>query len=134
MNYFYRMYNYPSRVTIMNIVRSIFFVGVIFFTPAIAFAQTNIDGAYLPDNTAVDTTDDTGTGDLIITTVNLLLSLIALVSIICLMVGTFKLLTSSGNHPVADKARSLLMAAMFGIVFVMIAWGVTKSVVKYLGY
>ncbi|MBI2410528.1 MAG: hypothetical protein HYV32_01345 [Candidatus Kerfeldbacteria bacterium] len=128
------MYIGVSRITKMSIVSSIFFVGIFFVAPAIASAQTNINGGYVPDNTAVDTPDDSGTGDLIITTVNLILSLIALISIICLMVGTFKLLTSSGNHPVADKARGLLMGAMFGIVLVMIAWAVTKSVVKYLGY
>ncbi|MFC1598255.1 hypothetical protein ACFL2M_01845 [Patescibacteria group bacterium] len=99
-------------------------LGWLVATPA--FAQINT--SYNVNGYGTRTPDE-----IIISLINWILGVLALVAVVLVLIGGFQWMTAAGNEEKVDKAKKLLMAAVIGLVIIMAAWGLSIYAVGVLG-
>lgn len=60
--------------------------------------------------------------EIVVSLINLLLSILALFSVIMIIIGGLMWLTSAGNEEKAKKARILLRNALVGVIIILSSW------------
>ncbi len=71
--------------------------------------------------------------DVVVSAVNWILGILALVAVVMILVGGFKWMTAGGNEEKIDSAKKLLVAALIGLVIILAAWGISLYAVETLG-
>ena len=105
------------------------------FVPQPAFAA-NCSNASDCINQGVSSTGGTGTNknlsQIIKIIVNVLLFLIGLVSVIMIIIGGFRYVTSNGAPDQAKAARNTIMYAVIGLVIAILAYAIVSFVIARL--
>ena len=70
--------------------------------------------------------------DMIVSVINWILGILALVAVIMILVGGFLWMTAGGNEEKVDKAKKLLIAAIIGLVIILAAWGIATYAIGKL--
>lgn len=64
--------------------------------------------------------------------INWVLGILALIAVVLILVGGFQWMTAAGNEEKVDKAKKIIVAAIIGLVIVMMAWGISLYAVRIL--
>ena len=64
--------------------------------------------------------------------INVVLTLVGLISVIIIIVAGFKYLTSGGNDEKVGEARKLLLSGIIGLVLILAAYAITRFVLENL--
>lgn len=91
-----------------------------------AYAQVT-DGLNIVKNSSVAQTD---ANKLVQDIINLLLTAIAIVSVIMLIIGGFKYTTSNGDANQVTAAKNTIMYSIIGLVVAIFAYAIVDFVVK----
>lgn len=91
-----------------------------------AYAQVT-DGLKIVEGSTVSKTT---ANDLIQSIINLLLTAIAIVSVIMLIIGGFKYTTSNGDANQVTAAKNTIMYSIIGLVVAIFAYAIVDFVVK----
>jgi len=70
--------------------------------------------------------------DLVVSIINWILGILALVAVIMILVGGFKWMTAGGNEEKVEGAKKLLIAAIIGLVIILAAWGISVYAIENL--
>lgn len=62
--------------------------------------------------------------------INLVLSFLALVIVILFLIAGFRWMTAGGNEDAVKKAKAQMKNAIIGLIIVVLAWGITRYVVR----
>lgn len=91
-----------------------------------AYAQVK-DGLEIVKNSSVAQTD---ANKLVQDIINLLLTAIAIVSVIMLIIGGFKYTTSNGDANQVTAAKNTIMYSIIGLVVAIFAYAIVDFVIK----
>ncbi|MFA6475293.1 MAG: pilin [Patescibacteria group bacterium] len=91
----------------------------------------------------VDQLDNTGITDamilgnaspeaLVISVINWVLGILALIAVVLILVGGFRWMTAGGNEEKVEGAKKTLYAALIGLVIILAGWGVSVYVINNL--
>ena len=112
----------------------LFFVGVFFvFNNSLAQSVTNTFEGGIE---AVDSNIALGSSDIrtiIVRIINVLLSLLGIITVVIVAYGGFLWMTASGNPDKVDKAKKILISAVIGLVIILAAWGISVYAIDILG-
>lgn len=75
---------------------------------------------------------NTNPEDLVVSIINWVLGILALIAVIMILVGGFKWMTAGGNEEKVEGAKKLLIAAIIGLVIILAAWGVSVYAITRL--
>ncbi|MFA5995639.1 MAG: pilin [Patescibacteria group bacterium] len=89
----------------------------------------DIGGSDLDANLILGNTDPE---QIIISIINWVLGVLALVAVIILLVGGFQWMTAGGNEEKVEGAKKRLTAGLIGLVIILAAWGVSVYVIENL--
>ena len=64
--------------------------------------------------------------------INVILTLVGLISVIVIVIAGFKYLTSGGNDEKVGEARKLLLSGIIGLVLILAAYSITSFVIRNL--
>ena len=101
------------------------------FVPLIAFAQIN-NGAYLNNFAGTAGYVQTDLPVVVGNIINIVLSLLGLVAVIFIIIGGFMWMTSAGNEEKLKKAKTMISAAVIGLIIVIVAYVVTAWIINQL--
>jgi len=68
--------------------------------------------------------------DMVVSVINWILGILALVAVVMILVGGFKWMTAGGNEEKTEGAKKLLIAALIGLVIILAAWGISVYVIN----
>jgi len=68
--------------------------------------------------------------DMVVSVINWILGILALIAVIMILVGGFKWMTAGGNEEKTEGAKKLLIAALIGLVIILAAWGISVYVIN----
>lgn len=71
--------------------------------------------------------------DIVLSAINWVLGILALIAVIMILIGGFKWMTAGGNEEKVEGAKKLLIAAIIGLVIILAAWGISLYAVRTLG-
>lgn len=102
----------------------------VFAVGSFALAQTEVD--VIPE-----AAEDIGLGeanpeDIVVSIINWILGILALIAVIMILVGGFKWMTAGGNEEKVEGAKKLLIAAVIGLVIILAAWGISVYAIDRL--
>ncbi|MBI4407320.1 MAG: hypothetical protein HY565_02355 [Candidatus Kerfeldbacteria bacterium] len=91
----------------------------------------------------VDDLDETGISDsmvlgnespeaLVISIINWVLGILALIAVILILIGGFRWMTAGGNEEKVESAKKTLYAAIIGLVIILAGWGISVYVINNL--
>jgi hypothetical protein len=80
-----------------------------------------------------DTTDPTDIRDIIVNVIQVFLGLLALIFIIMILLAGFKWMTAGGDGKNVEDAKKQLTAAIFGLIIILAAWGITYFIFMQAG-
>lgn len=103
-------------------------------TPAIAMAQANkdavCDGVKLTGGDCGSTTTGSSVDDIVKNAINIFSILIGVVSVIMIMVGGFKYVTSQGDSGAVGSAKNTILYAIIGLVIAAFAQIIVQFVLE----
>lgn len=108
-------------------------------TPTSAGAAANSGGTYTLSSGAknakgTDTPDDLfGTEGMITKIINVLLFLIAAVSVVMLIIGGFRYIVSQGDSTKVTSAKNTILYAIIGLIIAILAYAIVNFVMGQLG-
>ena len=70
---------------------------------------------------------------IVVSVINWVLGILALIAVILVIVGGFQWMTAGGNEERVGKAKKLLIAAVIGLVIILAAWGISIYAINILG-
>ncbi|MFH0818518.1 MAG: pilin [Patescibacteria group bacterium] len=97
----------------------------------LALAGTTDVDVY-PDSVANINLGNASPEELVVSVINWILGLLALVAVIMILIGGFMWMTAGGNEEKVEKAKKLLIAAIIGLVIILAAWGISVYVITNL--
>lgn len=103
---------------------------------ALALGALAASPAYAQINTAVGQNLAVGNEnpvDIVISLINWVLGILALVAVIFILLGGFRWMTAAGNEESVETAKKILISAIIGLVIIMAAWGIALYAVTVLG-
>lgn len=107
----------------------IIITAIIMMVPVVVLAQVNVN--YIPG-----TTFGLGTADLQSTVVKIVqwvLGFLGLIALIMIIYGVFGAIFSGGNEDKMAFAKKTIVAAVIGLIVVLIAWAIVTFVVAQTG-
>lgn len=69
---------------------------------------------------------------LVISIINWVLGILALIAVILILVGGFRWMTAGGNEEKVESAKKTLYAAIIGLVIILAGWGISVYVINNL--
>lgn len=120
------------------LVSLLFAVGLFFFGPSTAVAQsgivTNLDfGAELTDPTADPASAEDQVAGIISTIVNLFSLVVGVVAVIMIIIGGLKYITSGGDSGNVTGAKNTILYAIIGLVVVALSQVIVRFVIEQIG-
>jgi len=70
--------------------------------------------------------------DIVVSVINWILGILALIAVIMILIGGFKWMTAGGNEEKVEGAKKLLIAAIIGLVIILAAWGISIYAISNL--
>ena len=70
--------------------------------------------------------------DIVVSIINWVLGILALIAVVMILVGGFKWMTAGGNEEKVEGAKKLLIAAIIGLVIILAAWGISVYAINNL--
>lgn len=95
-----------------------------------AFAASSTNGVRISNINL--TLGSTAPETIVINIVNIALGFLALVAVILILIGGFKVLTSAGNEEKAEGGKKVIISAIIGLLIIMAAWGISLYAVTIL--
>lgn len=87
------------------------------------------------DNTGISNSmilGDTSPEALVISIINWVLGILALIAVILILIGGFRWMTAGGNEEKVESAKKTLYAAIIGLVIILAGWGISVYVINNL--
>jgi len=104
--------------------------------PDAAYAQTSDFDQGLNGGVGATKTDDaktiTGVDSLVTKAINILLYVVGAVSVIMIIVGGFKYVTSGGDSAGVTSAKNTILYAVIGLIVAVLAWAIVNFVLNDL--
>lgn len=69
---------------------------------------------------------------LVISIINWVLGILALIAVILILIGGFRWMTAGGNEEKVESAKKTLYAAIIGLVIILAGWGISVYVINNL--
>lgn len=111
----------------MKKLSKVLVVMALFIVPLSSFAITISDiGASLD-------LGDSSPEEIVVSVINWILGILALIAVVLVIYGGFLWMTASGNPDRVDKAKKILIAAVIGLVIILAAWGISVYAINILG-
>lgn len=70
--------------------------------------------------------------DMVISIINWVLGLLALIAVVLIIIGGFMWMTAGGNEEKVGKAKKILISAVIGLVIILAAWGLSVYAINIL--
>lgn len=61
--------------------------------------------------------------------INLVLTFLGIISVVVVLVGGFKWMTSGGNQEQVGQAKKILIAGLIGLIIILLSWGISTFVI-----
>lgn len=114
-------------------------LGVLYFWPQIAFGQiaptcpggttaSPTTGICLPNNTGTGLRGANNLGELLTRVLGILLGIVGLVSIVYIVIGGYKYVTSNGDPEQIESAKGTITNALIGVVVVLLAFALVRII------
>lgn len=122
----------------MKKIKIIFFGFLILFLPLTAFAQ-NLGQKYeqllnpLPENELICLTRTCDLLSLFLLIIRDILQIIPIVSVIFIIIGGFKMISSSGNEQKLAEAKRTVVWAVLGLVVAVLSFSIIAIVQNLIG-
>lgn len=103
---------------------------------ALALGALAASPVYAQINTGVGSNlavGNTNPEDIVISLINWVLGILALIAVIFILMGGFRWMTAGGNEESVETAKKILISAIIGLVIIMAAWGIALYAVTVLG-
>lgn len=71
--------------------------------------------------------------EIVVSVINWILGILALIAVVLVIYGGFLWMTASGNPDKVDKAKKILISAVIGLVIILAAWGISVYAINILG-
>lgn len=84
----------------------------------------------VPDSAANLEIGNASPEDMVVSIINWILGILALIAVVMILVGGFKWMTAGGNEEKTEGAKKLLIAALIGLVIILAAWGISVYVIN----
>lgn len=99
-----------------------------FYLTVPAFAQVSTD--YTELDSSLGTSDPV---TIALNLINMFLALLALIAVIMIIIGGAQWLTAGGAEEKIEAAKKRIVAAIIGIVIILLAWALTTWVIGTIG-
>jgi len=64
--------------------------------------------------------------------INIALGFLGIIAVVLVLYGGFMWMTAAGNEERITKAKQILIAALIGLIIIIMAWGLTQFVMNQL--
>ena len=105
-------------------------LGVGSLASSVALAKTEVD--VVPEVAENIGLGQSSPEDMVVSVINWILGILALVAVVMILVGGFKWMTAGGNEEKVEGAKKLLIAAIIGLVIILAAWGISVYAINNL--
>jgi hypothetical protein len=90
------------------------------------------DVSVIPNSAANLNVGNASPEDIVVSVINWILGILALIAVIMILIGGFKWMTAGGNEEKVEGAKKLLIAAIIGLVIILAAWGISIYAISNL--
>ncbi len=104
------------------------FAGIFAFSPVFALGACGGSNNLVPDGStglclpASQSNAATDANAFLISIINVMLSVAAIIAVMFIIIGGYRYITSAGNEETAEKGRNTLVNAIIGLVIIILAY------------
>ena len=100
--------------------------------PAVVGAQT--DDPFGLNNAQINgLSDNTDLRGVIVAIIQVILGFLGIIAVIIILWGGFIYMTASGDSAKTDKAKSMIISGIIGIIIILAAWAIASFVISNVG-
>jgi hypothetical protein len=109
----------------------VFLFSLVLVSPVLAFSGADPLGVNVVNSTTALSNEDPRR--ITIRIINVVLGFLGIITIVVIIVGGFKWMTSGGNQEKVTASKKLLISGLVGLAIVLLSWGIAAFVINQIG-